>query len=377
LKELVDWFKRLDFAKKVTLIYLVIGSFFILVFFNITDFLPVERNYLLNNLILIALFRLYFSAVVFYLILRYVGIKNELFYNKLLNTEKKYNILFNITSVVKVLVDYKTFTIIDANEAAYKFFGIKRSEQKSNRMSDLFSDETEFEYVKNFINSHPQSGSIIIKFCTRKKEEKYLEIFLDFVDFTIDGLVYLTVHDVTEKHNLEKQNEEYKKNLEKLVRERTTDLRKINIELEKENRRITFAEQRIENQLNFFKTIMDTIPIPVFIKGIDGKFLECNKSFCDYFELEKKDIIGLTSYDIIPYDFAKETEFYDDEIKRYLKGIRLERSFIGFDGQEHFIQYKKSPLLKTDGTIDGIVGIINDITEYRQLQLDIKKALEK
>lgn len=376
MKNIKNWFNRLTFAAKVILIYLLIGSFINLFFLTVTDFFPQDRDYLFDNLTFLAFFRLLFSAAIFYLILRYEGIKNELSKTKLLNTEKRYNILFNASSVIKILVNIKDYEILDANRSAYNFFGIKKVDSIPVSLKDIFSNENEFEIIKTYIESRNITGSIVVKFEKQSKEEKYLEIFPDFVDRAESKLVYLTIYDVTEKYYLEKQNEEYKKNLEKLVRERTTDLRKTNLLLERENRRIHLAEQRIANQLSFFKTIINTIPIPIFIKNIDGKFIDCNKSFCDYLVVEKSDVIGFSSYKLLPDIVAKETEEYDNMVIKNLKELRLETTFVDNSGNEHYVQYLKSPLLKVDGSIEAVLGVVNDITEYKQLQNELKKALE-
>ena len=372
-----NWFNRFTFAAKVITIYILLGFFICFTFFNVSDFLPVNNNYLLRNLYFLATFAILFSSLIIYFLLRYEGVKKELANNKLKNIEKRYNILFNASSVVKILINTQDYVILDSNEAANSFLGIRKREDKTNDFKDLFRNIDEFNLVKSYIESHPASGSIVIKFSYLKNEEKYLEIFLDFVESQGSSLVYLTIYDITEKHNLEKQNEEYKRNLENLVRDRTSDLRKTNLLLERENRRIAVAEQRLANQLVFFQTIMETIPIPVFIKDLDGKLLECNKAFCDYVYLKKEEIIGNTSFDIVPEEVARQTVQFDQVIIENPRDIRIEKDYTDIKGTQHYIQYLKSPLFRADGTINGILGIINDITEYKQLQNDIKKALEK
>lgn len=377
LIKIIGYLKRQDFATKITIAYIVLGGSFMLIFINVIGFLFREEGYQLNNMILIHFFWLIATGLIWYFILRFEAKKNEIANKKLYDFEKRYTLLFNISSIVKLLIDIKDFTVLDANDAAYKFMGVVKEEKISYKFADYFSNSADFELVRNFIESRPKSGSLVIKYNFSPFEIKYLELFPDYLDSYGNNLVYLTVHDITEKFKLEKQNEEYKQNLERLVRERTTDLRKTNLMLERENRRILVAEQRIGNQLIFFKTIMETIPLPVFIKDITGKFIECNKAFADYMGLPKEEIIGFSSYKIVPEKAAKDSIEYDYEVIKTGKGINTEVSFVGRDNREHYIQYAKSPFLKTDGSIEGIIGTINDITEYKDLQNEIKRALEK
>lgn len=376
MNKIKNWFYKRTFAAKAIFIFIAVSSIVNILFFTFSDLFHIDKVSLFSNLFTLAFIRNFVVGLVFYLILRYEGIKNELSNIKYLNIEKRYNILFNVSSVAKLLINFPEYEILDANKAACTYFGITKKNTVYSSFKEIFKIEHEFEVIKNYIESRPLAGSIVIKFINKNEEDRYLEIFLDYVDITSSSLVYLTIHDVTEKHYLEKQNKEYQKNLENLVKERTTDLRKSNLQLEKENRRILIAEQRIENQLSFFKTIINTLSIPVFIKDLNGKFVECNKAFCEYVYVEKDKVIGFTSYDLLPENAAKETEKYDMEILTNLRAIRTETTFIDRREIEHYIQYVKSPLLGANGEIQGILGIINDITEYKKLQDEIKKALE-
>lgn len=369
--------KKMNSAAKITGIYVVMGAFFIMFFANMTDIASPDRNIFIHNMFFLAYFRLAVTAAILYFLIRHDVKMIEESGKKVLETEKRYNIIFNVSSVVKLLINYKSDKIIDANKAALSFFEIEKNKLEEINFKDLFSDQSDYERIKEYIDSHPAKGSQVFKQQVPNKEIRYLEIFLDYLNEDENNLVYLTVYDITEKFFLEKQNREYSKNLEKLVKERTADLLHTNMLLETENKRILIAEQRIENQLRFFKTIMETIPIPLFIKGRDGRYIDCNKEFAIYFDMPKEEIIGKTVYSIVPDEAAKISADFDEEIYLLRKEKRIEISFTDKKNMEHYIQYTKTPLLNSEGVVEGIIGIINDITEYKKLQLDIKKALEK
>jgi len=368
---------KINTALRVTFIYVIVGILFIIAFPNAMLFFTKDKSMLMQDMMYFVSLGVIITAVILYYLIWDEDRKSELANKKLLDTEKRYFLIFNISSVVKILLNTKDFTILDANEAAYSFLGIPREKLISKNFKSIFREEESYELIKNYIEFHSTNGSLTVKFITPQNEEKYIEIFLDYIDSFGSNLVYLVIHDVTEKVGLERQNEEYKKNLEKLIRQRTADLRKSNLLLERENKRITVAEQRIENQLNYFKTIIETIPFPLFIKAIDGKYLEVNKAFLDYFKMKKIDVISKNVFSILPEEAAQKSMSFDGEVISSVQTSRREVYYTDNEGVEHFLQYLRAPLLKTDGSVDGIIGLINDLTEYKKLQNELKLALEK
>jgi PAS domain S-box-containing protein len=66
-------------------------------------------------------------------------------------------------------------------------------------------------------------------------------------------------------------------------------------------------------QKNFLNSLLDLLPIPIFAKGIDGKYILINRAFEKLTGYEGKDILNKGVYDIAPRDIAK---IYDDQDQR-------------------------------------------------------------
>ncbi len=128
----------------------------------------------------------------------------------------------------------------------------------------------------------------------------------------------------------------------------------------------------------FNEILLDTIPNPIFYKDKNGKYIGCNKAFEDLFGINKKWIVGKTVYDISPLDITNE--YYKSDIILFSKGGS--HSYEGLvksnnGGEIRNIIINKSTFYDRDGNIDGIVGVITDITERKKIELELAESEKK
>ncbi|MDP4191374.1 MAG: ATP-binding protein [Bacteroidota bacterium] len=176
---------------------------------------------------------------------------------------------------------------------------------------------------------------------------------------------------------LSHSEEQYKLQLEKTVEERTARLVQLNEKLEEEIKKQKLSEEKIQSQVEFLRTLIDTIPKPLFIKSKTRRYIDCNKAFGELFHRPKDEVIGLTAYDIFPKEVAEVNEQKDSELFNNPGNQFLEFHYNSLFGTEHYVTINKATYVNPYGALEGIIGIIEDITEYRQMQADIKIALEK
>ena len=65
-------------------------------------------------------------------------------------------------------------------------------------------------------------------------------------------------------------------------------------------------EKRLQEQLQFLQTLMETIPMPVFYKDGNGQYQGCNKAFEEFLGIAKERLIGKTVYDVARKELADE-----------------------------------------------------------------------
>ena len=142
--------------------------------------------------------------------------------------------------------------------------------------------------------------------------------------------------------------------------------------------KLRFDMRRTETCLT---TAIDSIPDLVWFKDDKGRHLIVNNGFCDavdktkdmiykrghYYiwdmpeeEYEKGDYVCLESEEIVMR--ARQTVRFDEKVKTK-KGMRM------------FSTYK-SPLIDQDGTIFGTCGIAHDVTDLRNINIEISSVLK-
>ncbi len=132
----------------------------------------------------------------------------------------------------------------------------------------------------------------------------------------------------------------------------------------------------IESQI-YLKTLMDTIPAPVFYRDIQGVYRDCNRAFEELVGMKKGEILGKTIHDFFPVDLADHYRYMDDLIIKHPHIQQYEYKIINTRGEKYDAQFLKSPLIDDSGCVRGIVGLIFDISERKIFEQIVHSSEEK
>ena len=136
-------------------------------------------------------------------------------------------------------------------------------------------------------------------------------------------------------------------------------------------------EWELQEQLQFFQNLLDTIPAPVFYKSTGGVYLGCNAAFARFIGLPREQIIGRTAYAVAPrhladiYRRADEALFAQGGIQTYETHARYA------DGSEHDVYFSKAVFTNTRGEVAGLVGTIFDVTERTRVEQALRASEER
>lgn len=127
----------------------------------------------------------------------------------------------------------------------------------------------------------------------------------------------------------------------------------------------------------FLQTLLDSIPVPIFYKDINGIYSGCNENYVKFLGIPKEAFIGKDVYAISPKNLAdiyykKDKELFDHP------GVQVyEAEVKSSDGTIHSVIFNKATYKNKDGSPGGLVGVILDITERKKLENDTKKKTEE
>jgi len=133
-------------------------------------------------------------------------------------------------------------------------------------------------------------------------------------------------------------------------------------------------EEALEASRKMLLTVLDTIPVRVFWKDRELKYIGCNINFArDAGYDSPSDIAGLDDY-VMPWKNDAERYRYDDMLVMESGEAKLnyEEPQSRTDGTELWLSTSKVPLRDADGNIFGVLGTYADITERKQTE----RALE-
>jgi len=126
-----------------------------------------------------------------------------------------------------------------------------------------------------------------------------------------------------------------------------------------------------QGMLTFLKTLIDTIPSPIFYKDVDGVYRGCNKAFEDYLGLKKEDLIGKSVYDLFPKDMADKYCRMDASLIHRKGKQASEDQVMHADGSIHDVILNRATYLNADGIPAGLVGVLVDITERKRMEAEL------
>jgi len=140
------------------------------------------------------------------------------------------------------------------------------------------------------------------------------------------------------------------------------------------------AEREARKQLNFSRSLIDTMPNAVFYKDREGRYLGCNTAYTDLTGLREEVIRGKTVDDLWPKEIAERYIESDEEIFASSRVHRYQGRTEHISGEARDVLFSKAPFFDESGSIAGIVGVVTDITERRQAEdalLESNRRLEE
>ncbi len=121
----------------------------------------------------------------------------------------------------------------------------------------------------------------------------------------------------------------------------------------------------IQENLNFTAMLMEVLPIPIFYKGRDGRYLGCNTAFEKLTGLDKADVIGKTVFEVAPKDIADVYYQRDMELFESRSVQMYEAALKRPDGALRHVVFYKAVYNSADGAVAGLIGSILDVTDAK------------
>lgn len=136
------------------------------------------------------------------------------------------------------------------------------------------------------------------------------------------------------------------------------------------------AEEALRQSRNLLQRVLDTIPIRVFWKDLELRYLGCNRSFALDAGLDSVEaMIGRDDYQM---GWREQADLYRSDDRQVLESgqpkLDYEELQTTPDGRHLWLQTSKVPLRDPDGLVLGILGTYQDITKRKQIENSLRAS---
>jgi PAS domain S-box-containing protein len=121
-----------------------------------------------------------------------------------------------------------------------------------------------------------------------------------------------------------------------------------------------------------YRDVFYNLPLRVFVKDRDSKYLLCNELYARDLQLKPEEIAGKGDADFFPEDYAKKSQTLEKQIVESGKAGETEET-LWLGGQEITAQIVRVPLKDEEGQPGGVLGVLWEITEKKRAEEEGKK----
>lgn len=252
-------------------------------------------------------------------------------------SEEQFYKMFAGNSAVMFLVDPESLSLIDANDAACRFYGYSESYFKTLRLTDLIMmDEDEARRRMRSAESCEGRVEDLQKHRLADGSLRDMELYATRICLTNKEFIFAIVHDVTDRVQSERSLVESEVRFRSLV-ETTTDW----IWATDADHRLTYSSPRILDVLGYLP----------------------------------HEVIGKTPFELMAQPDAAKVRHYFEECRNDGKPVSgIEHNNFHKDGRIVILESNWVPAFDAEGNFSGCRGIDRDITVHRQLEEQLRHA---
>jgi PAS domain S-box-containing protein len=243
--------------------------------------------------------------------------------------------LITRSSNIYFIIEFQTGMILDMNSVSSRLLGYTQKELYAKSFWDIEIEASVLRRRKIFLQAIRSRGNWEVDGCYKRKDGMTFAVRLHIFYIKQEEKEYAIIlaYDIT--HHKE-------------------------------------MEEKLQQQILFLQYAIDVIPYPVFFKDTQLRYLGCNTAFENMFNITREHLIGKTVHSIIPKELADIID-QTDKILFKKKQVQIYKSqFVDHQGICKDVIFQRNPFFKSDGTLGGLIGIVINVEEFRQLDKELK-----
>mgnify|MGYP000271245480 CR=1 FL=1 len=132
------------------------------------------------------------------------------------------------------------------------------------------------------------------------------------------------------------------------------------------------TQAHLRDSQALYSSLVDALPVYLLRKDLQGRFTFANKLFCDLLGRTWEEIAGKTDFDFYPRALAEKYQRDDRRVistGQVFEDVEQNEQ----DGETHYVEVLKSPVLDASGAIIGTQAIFWDVTARRRAELAFER----
>jgi len=260
---------------------------------------------------------------------------------KLKISEQKFRSLYELSPIAYILSDYETGEILDFNSSFETATAYSKEDLRNLRYADIVPDSSRHKLI-NFLKEVDSKGTYgpFEHMFVKKDGTAYPVLISGSLVGNKKGrkLLWSTAQDISEVKKKEKQ-----------IRE----------------------EQKL------LKTLIDNLPLNVYIKDLESRKVLVNKSELTYCgRTDESEVLGKNDREFYDEESAQISREEDLSVINNLSPIlRKETISVKKDGTLTTFMTSKIPLIAPDGKASGLIGISMDISDLKQQEQELRDLI--
>lgn len=128
------------------------------------------------------------------------------------------------------------------------------------------------------------------------------------------------------------------------------------------------AERELEDQLHFTRTLVDGAPVALYVRDSQGRLIQCNQAYLDFFDKSREQIIGKTLIESQTFSEEFNARYHQIYLEILKSGQPVFTDIdVEVNGKSHRIYHWTLPFHNSNSQYIGIIGGWLDITEREHL----------
>jgi PAS domain S-box-containing protein len=127
-------------------------------------------------------------------------------------------------------------------------------------------------------------------------------------------------------------------------------------------------EDALRSNEQFNRTLVEHIPLSIFVKDRESRFLSCNENFARMLGVSASDVIGKDDFAFNPPEKAEKYRADDRDVMMSGFPKTCDETYSA-GGQERWAHTVKVPYHDSQGNIIGVLGLFEDVSQQRLAEI--------